>query len=52
MRQLSPFDNLLIQFDKGLRTVFASAPPAQRENPAQNIDNAELSDTKNNKQHG
>jgi ubiquinone biosynthesis monooxygenase Coq7 len=49
MRQLSPFDNLLIQLDKGLRTVFAAAPQAQRENPAQDIDSATLSDTEKQK---
>jgi ubiquinone biosynthesis monooxygenase Coq7 len=42
-RRLSTFDILINELDKGLRTAFGPAPRAERTNPAQGIDDAELS---------
>lgn len=42
-RNYTPFDQLLMQVDKAARTVFGSAPSAQRPNPADAHHDAELS---------
>jgi len=44
-RQLSAIDELLISFDRGLRTVFGKPPTTERPNPATDIPEAELNDT-------
>jgi len=40
MRALSPFDNLINEFDQSLRTVFATAPTTERPYPAKDISEA------------
>ena len=42
-RTLTLFDKLLTEFDAGLRTVAAKAPKPTRSSPAEQCDNAELS---------
>jgi len=44
-RNYSPLDRLLDVVDTGLRTVFSTPPTGERGNPADTIDEAELSDT-------
>ncbi|MDH5632396.1 MAG: 2-polyprenyl-3-methyl-6-methoxy-1,4-benzoquinone monooxygenase [Gammaproteobacteria bacterium] len=44
-RQFSLMDNLLGAADDALRTVFGPAPRPERESPAKNLEEAELSDT-------
>ncbi len=43
-RQYSPFDNLLIQLDVGLRTLLGNPIPTGRADPAEAIPEAELTD--------
>jgi ubiquinone biosynthesis monooxygenase Coq7 len=43
-RQFSPLDNLLIAFDNGIRTVFGSPEVTERQNPAVNVEEGELSE--------
>lgn len=41
-QKLSPFDRFVAQCDDGLRTLFAPATHAERENPAENIADVDL----------
>jgi len=43
-RQLTPFDNLIQQFDNGLRTLLGNPPTTGRENPAKKTEESDLSD--------
>ena len=43
-RHLSPIDNLIVNFDQGLRTIFGKPDVTERADPANNIDENELSD--------
>jgi ubiquinone biosynthesis monooxygenase Coq7 len=43
-RQLSGLDQILTQFDQGLRTVLGNAPAPQRASPAVELSESELSD--------
>jgi len=43
-RQLSGLDQILTQFDQGLRTVLGNAPAPQRASPAIELSESELSD--------
>lgn len=42
-RNLSPVDQLLVNIDSGLRTIFGKPPLTERPNPAEDIVDAELS---------
>jgi len=42
-RHYTPFDQLLMQMDKAVRTVFGAPPVTERPNPAQALPEAELS---------
>jgi ubiquinone biosynthesis monooxygenase Coq7 len=42
MRDYSPFDRLLLQVDKAVRTVFGAAPLTERPDPAAGVSEAEL----------
>ena len=42
-RDYSPFDRLVMQLDKAVRTVFGSAPTTERPNPADTHPDTELS---------
>ncbi|MFV2061457.1 MAG: 2-polyprenyl-3-methyl-6-methoxy-1,4-benzoquinone monooxygenase [Gammaproteobacteria bacterium] len=43
-RQFTPFDNLINQFDNGLRTLFGSPQTTDRANPAKTVDETDLSE--------
>jgi len=43
-RHLSPIDNLIINFDQGLRTIFGKPDITERPDPAQNIDENEMTE--------
>ncbi len=44
-RHLSPFDNLIVNFDQGLRTVFGKPDITERPDPAIETENGEMSAT-------
>lgn len=44
-RQPSPFDSLIAQFDRGLKTAVGRAPDSQRDHPARAVDEGVLTDT-------
>ena len=44
MRQFTPLDNMIVQFDSGLRTLFGPPQVTDRPNPAANLPEAELSE--------
>ena len=44
-RHLSPIDNLIVNFDQGLRTIFGKPDITERPDPSQNIDENELSES-------
>lgn len=44
MQTLSPLDNLIINFDQALRTVFGKPLATERANPADNVEDTDLSD--------
>jgi ubiquinone biosynthesis monooxygenase Coq7 len=43
-RHFTPIDNIIDQFDNGLRTLFGSPQTTERENPAMPIEETELSE--------
>jgi len=43
-RHLSPIDNLVINFDQGLRTIFGKPDITERPDPAKNIDENEMTE--------
>lgn len=42
-RRLTPVDQLLVNLDSGLRTIFGNPPLTERPNPAEGIEDTELS---------